>query len=76
MLPKLADLYGERIVAGLNGNPEAVGKARLILRESIGLVTIEAEGDHVWCEFEIRSNVLLRAADREVCGRTGLGSAQ
>jgi len=64
MLSKLTEFYRERIVAGLNGSPEAVAKARLILRELIGLVTINAEGDQVWCEFEMRRGVLLKAAYR------------
>ena len=36
MLPKLAGIYREQIVAGLNGNPEATARARSILRELIG----------------------------------------
>ena len=65
MLPKAAELYCKQIVAGLDGHSEATGRAREILRELIGTVTIKTEGDEVWGEFEMRPNVLLRAADRD-----------
>lgn len=68
MLPKLGRIYREQIVAGLDGNPEATARARSILRELTGDVTIKAERDQVWCEFQMRPDVLLRAADREVRG--------
>lgn len=69
MLPKPAKIYREQIVAGLSGNPEAIARARSILRELIGVVMIKADGDQLWCEFQMRPDVLLRTADREVRGR-------
>lgn len=47
MLLKLAGVYREQVVAGLNGNSEATARARSILRELIGVVMIKAEGDQV-----------------------------
>lgn len=58
MLPKLTRIYREQILVGLNGNPEATARARSILRELIGVVTIKAEGDQIWCEFQMRRSRL------------------
>jgi hypothetical protein len=52
-------------MAGLDGHPEATGRAREILRELIVTVTIKTEGDEVWGVFELRPNVLLKAADSD-----------
>ena len=64
MLPKAAETYRQQVIAGLDGKPEATAKAREILRELIGTVTIKAEGEQVWGEFEARPDVLLGVADR------------
>jgi hypothetical protein len=65
MLPRAAELYCKQIVAGLGDNPEAVGRAREVLRELIGPIRITTEGEEVWGVFEQRPNVLLKAADRD-----------
>ena len=64
MLPKAAETYRQQIIAGLDGHPETTAKARDILRELIGPVTIKTEGEQVWGEFEARPGVLLGVADR------------
>jgi hypothetical protein len=65
MLPRAAEIYCKQIIAGLDDNPEATGRAREVLRELIGPVRIITEGDEVWGVFELRPNVLLKAADRD-----------
>lgn len=62
MLPKAAEMYCKQIVAGLDGHPEATGRAREILRELIGTVTIKTEGDQVWGEFEMNRTIASRGA--------------
>jgi hypothetical protein len=65
MLPRAAEIYCKQITAGLDDNPEAIGRAREVLRELIGTVRIKTEGDQVWGLFELRPNVLLKATDRD-----------
>jgi hypothetical protein len=58
MLPRAAEIYCKQIMAGLDGHPEATGRAREILRELIGTVTIKTEGG--------RSLVRVRAAGQRI----------
>jgi len=59
LLPKAAEAYRRQVVAGLEGHPEAAAKARGVLRELVGAVTIKTEGDgSVWAEHEARRDPL------------------
>ena len=64
MLPKAAEAYRKQVIAGLDGDLEATARARDILRDLVGTVTIKSEGEQVWGEFEARPDVLLGVADR------------
>ena len=66
MLSKAAEAYRRQVIVGLDGHLEATAKARSILRELIGTVTIKAEPDGgVWGEFEAQPAALLRVAERD-----------
>ncbi len=66
MLPRAAEIYRQHVIAGLEGkDPEATAKARSMLRDLIGTVTIKAEaGGEVWGEFEAQPAALLRVTVR------------
>ena len=62
MLPRAAEAFRTAITEGLDGkHPEAAARARLLLRELIGPVTIKTEpSGEVWGEFETRPAALFR----------------
>jgi hypothetical protein len=60
-LPKAAELYRQQVKAGLEGNPDAMAKARPIPRDLLGDIQLKPEGDGpLWPEYERRPAVLLR----------------
>ena len=74
MLPKAADAYRRQIEQGLDGDPRAALKARVILRELFGgkiRLVPEADGA-LWAEYNLRPAALLKAAGASV-GSSGSG---
>lgn len=63
MLPKAAALYCKQIDDGLNGNPEAALKARVILREMLGEIRLQPATDGgLWAEYRMSPGILLKGA--------------
>lgn len=64
MLPRAAERYRQQIARGVGGEPEAVGKARLIMRELIPqkIRLQPGEGGSLWAEYGLEHSVLLKAA--------------
>jgi site-specific DNA recombinase len=68
MLPRAAEIYRKAIADGLEGKPDAMAKARVILRDLLGDVQLRPKEDgSLWAEYQMRPAVLLRAAG--TCGR-------
>jgi hypothetical protein len=63
LLPKAAEANRRQVVAGLEGHPEAAAKARGVLRELVGPVTIKTEGMGA-CGLNTRRGATLCAAER------------
>jgi hypothetical protein len=61
-LPKAAALYWQQIELGLDGDPRAAAKARVILRQLFGgKVTLAPGPDNgLWAEFELQPAALMR----------------
>lgn len=71
MLPRAAELYRQQIAQGLDGDPRAALKARVILRDLLGKVRLVpgAEGS-LWAQFKQHpAALLLRGAG--TCGSGG-----
>jgi hypothetical protein len=70
MLPKAAALYRQQIAEGLDGDPRAAGKARVILRQLVGgKITLGSRADgSVWAEYGLHTTALLRAAGTDGSG--------
>jgi site-specific DNA recombinase len=63
MLPKAAALYCKQIDDGLDGNPEAALKARVILREMLGEIRLQPATDGgLWAEYRMSPGILLKGA--------------
>ncbi len=70
MLPRTAELYREQIEQGLGGDPAASAKARTILREMLGEITLSpGEGGSLWAEYAIQPAALLMGAGAGTSGR-------
>ena len=66
ILPKAAELYRRQIVLGLDGDPRAALKARVVLRELFvgGRVELQLEPDgSLWAVGQIQPDALLRQAE-------------
>lgn len=63
-VPNAAELYRKAIAEGLEGKPETMAKARLVLRELLGNILLQpAEDGSLWAHYEMRpAGLLLRAA--------------
>ena len=66
MLPRAAEAYRRQIEQGLDGDPRAALKARVILRDLFGgKIRLVPESDgSLWAEYALRPSVLLKAAGR------------
>lgn len=64
VLPNAAELYRRQITLGLDGaNPQVVAKARMTLRELLGKIRLEPEGnDSLWAAYSVQPAVLVRTA--------------
>ena len=63
MLPKAAAEYVRQIKMGLDGDPRAALKARLILRDLVGPVRLSTDEDGaVWANYKLNPAALIRAA--------------
>ncbi len=62
-VPKAAEAYRKTVTDGLEGKPDAMAKARLILRDLLGDVQLRPEANgSLWAEYQMRPAMLLRAA--------------
>jgi hypothetical protein len=63
LMPRAAELYREQIVLGLGGDPAASAKARTILRDMLGEITLSpGEDGSLWAEYGMQPAALLRGA--------------
>jgi site-specific DNA recombinase len=63
MLPKAAVLYCKQIDDGLDGDPQAALKARVILREMLGEIRLQPATDGgLWAEYRMSPGILLKGA--------------
>jgi hypothetical protein len=69
MLTRAAEIYRREIADGLAGNALAVLKARLILRDILGTVRLDAgEGGTLFAEYRLNPAVLFKDAQSDVLG--------
>jgi site-specific DNA recombinase len=69
MLPKAAALYLRQIDQGLDGDPRAALKSRIILREMLGPISLEpGKGGSLWANFKFNPAALVKAAGTVVAG--------
>jgi len=59
LLPKAAKAYAEQLEAGIDGDPRAVQRARLILRDLIGKITYEPRATGLWAMYRLNPGVLV-----------------
>ena len=63
MIPKAAAAYREAIEAGLDGDPRAALKARVILRDLLGPVTLEpGRKGELWATYRLAPAALVKSA--------------
>ncbi len=62
LLPKAAALYRKQIEAGLEGDVEAAHRARGILRDLLGPITLTPDGEALWASYRLDPSALLKAA--------------
>ncbi len=63
MLPKAAALYRKQIEEGLSGDPQAVLRAKAILRDLVGTVTLSTGKDgEVWASYRLNPAALVKSA--------------
>jgi hypothetical protein len=62
MLPKAAELYRKQIELGLSGDTRATAKARLILRDLVGPVTLTPgpEKGVLWASYKLNPAALVK----------------
>jgi len=60
-LPKAAEMFRRQIAKGLDGDPRAVLKARVFLRELLGRINLKPEGEgELWAEYGAEPTALLK----------------
>lgn len=63
ILPHAAALYRKQIADGLDGNPQAALKARVILRALLGTIRLTPGADgSLWADYALQPAALLRSA--------------
>jgi hypothetical protein len=63
LLPRAAELYRQQIEQGLEGGPQAASRARLILWDLLGEITLAPEEDgSLWASYAMQPAALLRGA--------------
>jgi hypothetical protein len=68
LMPRAAELYREQIDLGLGGDLAAAAKARTILRDMLGEITLSpGEDGSLWAEYGMQPAALLQGAG--TCGR-------
>ena len=72
MLPRAAALYRQQIAQGLDGDPRAALKARVVLRDMLGKIClVPGPGGSLWAEFKQHpAALLLRGAGTSGSGGT------
>jgi site-specific DNA recombinase len=71
LMPKAAEMYREQIDLGLGGDPSAATKARTILREMLGEITLSpGEDGSLWAEYAMQR--VFPAGVRESGGSGGI----
>ncbi len=68
MLPKAADTYRRQIALGLDNDPRAAGKARVILRKLLGNIRLIPEKGGLWAEYEVQPAALLKRVGTDGSG--------
>ena len=69
ILPKAAELFRRQVEQGLEGDPRASGKARVVLREWFcGRINLERQGEELWADYGVQRAALLK-----VVGNSGSG---
>jgi hypothetical protein len=75
MLPHAAEVYRKQIAEGLGGNPRAVLKARVILRDLFGgkIRLVPGPEGSLWAEYGLHPAALLKgsAVGAGTCGSGG-----
>jgi site-specific DNA recombinase len=75
ILPKAAALYSKQIAEGLDGDPRAALKARIILRDLFGgkIRLVPGAQGSLWAEYELHPAALLKgsAVGAGTCGSGG-----
>jgi hypothetical protein len=62
MLPKAAAMYRQQIKDGLDGDPRAAAKARLILRDLLGPITLTpGKKGELWASYRLTPAALVKA---------------
>ena len=62
LLPKAAALYRQQIEAGLEGDVEAAYRARAVLRDLLGTITLTPEGEALWASYRLNRAALVKGA--------------
>jgi hypothetical protein len=63
LLPKAAAMYCRQIEQGLEGDPRAALKARIILRDMLGPITMmPGPNGELWAGYRLNTAALVKAA--------------
>jgi len=76
MLPKAAQAYRQQIEWGLDNDPRAAAKARVILRDLLGLIRMcPGQDGSLWAQYDTRPAALIKravGASIELSGSAGV----
>lgn len=74
MLPKAAEMYRRQIAQGLDNDPRAAGKARMILRKLLnGTIRLIPDQGGLWAEYQLQPAALLKGVEIKGVGTGGSG---
>ena len=68
MLPAAAAAYREQIKAGLDGDPVEALKARVVLRDLVGIVRMIRDEHGLWAQWKLNPAALLKAVGTDGSG--------
>src|SRR5262249_51763708 len=69
ILPKAAELYRRQIANGIDGDAREASKARVVLKEMFGKITMRRDGAALYAEYTLKPEALL-----QVVGLKGVGT--
>jgi site-specific DNA recombinase len=66
ILPKAAEMFRRQLEQGLDGDPRAAGKARVVLRQLFGRINMRRDGSALYAEYTLKPEAVLKLLAQKI----------